>query len=575
MKPSFFVCLAVAVLAGCAARGGSSLVPVGNAAGVTGTTRQQARFENGATVHFIVGLPLRNESELDGVLSAISDPQSPQFRHFLTREAFLERYAPESAKLQTLAANLRAAGFQVDVLDQALSVTGAQARVERFFATTFQRSGDDVLSPRAPLTVPVPLVAEHARIIGLDGYPRMNRFIHTAPMQPDNAAGAYGPYYPSDLKQAYRMPSFTEADGRGSSIGIIIDSPVSSSDIHGFFEAFGARAPVVTTVNIHGGSSPGGPGAAEAALDVEQSGGIAPGSHVFVYDLDQLSGQSIYDGYAAAVKNGVTVVNSSFGGCELEFKGTAGKNYLATFDALFKQGLASGVTFVASSGDNGSDQCGPQTAQDTVRGVNWPADSPYVLAIGGTNLVTAHSTTSHTSAYARESAQRDIPNVGAGSFWGSGGGFSVLYPRPAWQKGFVTKSARGVPDMSGMMGGLGYSGLGCKGQTCSPDDSSDVLVLNGSFQRAIGTSASSPDTAGFIALAAQIAGSKLGDVHAAFYAASKTAGIFHSGIPGNNGAYATTKARWDPVLGLGTPDAGYKLAGGKTAAGIPGTSTNP
>ncbi len=57
-------------------------------------------------VRFVVSLPLRNEAELDRVLAAISDPQSPQYRHFITRDQFLQRYAPLAADLGAVAEDL-------------------------------------------------------------------------------------------------------------------------------------------------------------------------------------------------------------------------------------------------------------------------------------------------------------------------------------------------------------------------------------------------------------------------------------------------------------------------------------
>jgi subtilase family serine protease len=112
-------------------------------------------------------------------------------------------------------------------------------------------------------------------------------------------------------------------------------------------------------------------------------------------------------------------------------------------------------------------------------------------------------------------------------------------------------------------------------QKCTPYDSSDWAYELGAAGQEVGTSASSPDTVGLLALASEIAHSPLGDVHALLYKKAKVAGLFHRGIPGNNGGYPTTTGLWDPVLGLGTPDAAYKLVGAKSAAGVPGSSSNP
>jgi pseudomonalisin len=538
-----------------------TMLPTGVKLGVPEISLGSARF--------IVALPLRNEAELDRTLAAISDPQSPQYRHFLSRSAFVDRYAPRFADLAAVAADLHRSGLAVSIMDQAVAVGGTQAQVERYFGTSFARTTDGVLSPRASMRVPNALTSRAAHIVGLSGEPTLRTFSRIIPapaIRPDNFASALGPYFAVDFKEAYQMPSYQEATGAGATIAIVIAGTVKQSDLAKYFKNMHLPSPPVVKISKIGGGGTGGNG--EATLDVEQSTGIAPGAKVVLYSIPTLGGQDIYNGYAAVVQGGIaTVANSSFGGCEADWKSS-----LKTFDGVFKEGIASGVTWVASSGDHGADQCGSDL--DGL-GVSWPAVSPYVLAVGGTNLITNHTNGSNDSAYVRESAFKDIaPTQGGGNYWGSGGGYSKLYKRPSYQNGFVSKSGRGVPDVSLHMGGLGFSGSQCDAQKCGVDDSSDIELEGGKEFYAIGTSASGPDMVGLIALATQLANSPLGDVHGLLYSLAKKNGLFHRGIPGNNG-YATTKGSWDPVLGLGTPSAAYKIIGAKTRAGTPGTSTNP
>ena len=107
---------------------------------------------------------------------------------------------------------------------------------------------------------------------------------------------------------------------------------------------------------------------------------------------------------------------------------------------MFKQGIAAGVTWVAASGDHGAYQCGfsgtGPSAQPTFAkiGVSWPAVSPYVLAVGGTNLTTNFVAKSNDSAYVSESAFKDTKPSNGGLYWGSGGGYSTKYKRPSLAK---------------------------------------------------------------------------------------------------------------------------------------------
>ena len=123
---------------------------------------------------------------------------------------------------------------------------------------------------------------------------------------------------------------------------------------------------------------------------------------------DQLAIQNLM----AAVKvasgtAGVSVVSMSWG--VSEFSGET------AYDADF---TTPGITYVAASGDSG--------------GVEYPAASPNVVAVGGTTL-----TLSGTSSYGSESAWTD-----------SGGGYSRYETEPAYQESVQTTGLRSTPDVS-------------------------------------------------------------------------------------------------------------------------------
>lgn len=101
------------------------------------------------------------------------------------------------------------------------------------------------------------------------------------------------------------------------------------------------------------------PSSFEASLDVQQAGGMALGATIVLYNIPDLSDQSIFDAYQTIIEtNAVDIANSSFGGPEGIFTadydgGTDFTGILRMFDDLIRQGNAQGITFVASSGDNG------------------------------------------------------------------------------------------------------------------------------------------------------------------------------------------------------------------------------
>jgi subtilase family serine protease len=217
------------------------------------------------------------------------------------------------------------------------------------------------------------------------------------------------------------------------------------------------------------------------------------------------------------------------------------------------------VTVIAASGDNGaaSAQCpGSAPTSAPVKGVNLPASDPLVLAVGGTQLHASHT----TGAYLSETAWNDPipapvpPGIGLLPV-ASNGGFSSLFPRPAYQSGIpgITTS-RGVPDVAASASA--NSGM------------ADALVVDG--QQALGvadgTSAAAPFWAGIIALADQYAGHRLGFVNPAIYRIGrnqKYRKAFHDITSGDNtvdyiqGTVAGYDAipGWDPVTGWGSPNA--------------------
>ena len=150
----------------------------------------------------------------------------------------------------------------------------------------------------------------------------------------------------------------------------------------------------------------------------------------------------------------------------------------------------------------------------------------------------------------------------------SGGGFSHTFAKQSWQNTLPEGSTpigamRGVPDVafqaSAGTGALVYLSL--------PPDGNGSNVNNTGWYDIGGTSLSSPQWAGLVAIAGQINGGSLGPINAALYKiganpARYAADFFdiatnntNQGDPSIPG-YPATKG-WDPVTGLGTPNAAH------------------
>ena len=347
---------------------------------------------------------------------------------------------------------------------------------------------------------------------------------------PDGGAlhGPDGGFGPIAEANGYDLPVQHGCNGSGRATGVAISGDYQNSDLSTFLGQFGVTrtGPATTRVEVDGGATFGNtPDSEEATLDVETIVSLAPGTHLYMYLFPDLSSQHIEDGYNRAVSDGVVdVLNSSFGGCE-----TSDTTFDSTVDSIAQQGAAKGITFSASSGDSGSDECG---TGNNPAAISSPSDSPNFMAIGGTSL----SVTS-TGAYSSESG------------WsGSGGGTSTVFAQPAYQQGVAgaPTSGRDNPDIS----------------LAADPNTGFSFFFNSSWAGPIGgTSWSSP---AFCALQTEInqkQNSRNGFVNTRIYNVFKGKGYadFHDVTSGNNGSYSAG-AGYDLVTGIGSPR-GWTLAG--------------
>ncbi|HEY2737065.1 MAG TPA: hypothetical protein VGK45_01605, partial [Thermoanaerobaculia bacterium] len=241
----------------------------------------------------------------------------------------------------------------------------------------------------------------------------------------------------------------------------------------------------------------------------------------------------------------------------------------------------------------------PTNGTSFIEGVETPASDPNVTGVGGTNLVTVPTPTANDVTYSQENAQFDplLPAeflVGPNEIvsvnnntWGSGGGYSVLFPRPLFQLfSATTKPGRAVPDISLMMGGC-PQGADTDAGACSEPTSADIIWIGGGIGLLIGTSSSSPEMAGVLALDVELNG-RLGNVNPLIYNMSfaqtltgpltpPSLQVFHRDIKGNNNGFKVRPGdAYSPVLGNSTINVKNFLGLQSAApAGIPGTPSNP
>ncbi len=616
--------------------------------------------DQSAVTHFNVYLPLTHQTDLDQLLRDQTDSSSARYHQWLTPAQFKTQFGPSRADVAKVTKALEAAGFTVTgEQTQNLQVEGPVSAVDKLFATQLQQ----VRTPRGHvrlaaanhhLTLPDQLASVGAVVPEFTAH--LESHLHSArPLKPLASASPLfrlssnsSFFYPNDMNEAYQLPSFQteitplfsrhqkQIAGVGSHIGIVISSVISPADLAKTFnsnvnlgggdhliQAYSANSnlpvPAVTIRAVNGGSGafdPNSDDAFEASLDTQMSLGTAPGAQETLYNVPDLNDDSIIAGYTAVNEdNTVDVVSSSFGLCELYY--TAGYNggtdftsILRTYHSLFQQGNAQGITFLASSGDNGALDCytaafsnNPTNGTNFVPGVESPADDPNVTGVGGTNLQTAATPGVDDATYVSENADFDprvpaqfqvgpttIVSVGNNT-WGSGGGFSSIFSKPAYQFLVNTGSLahRAVPDVSLMMGGC-PSDADLAKQDCTVLPRSAALVwVGGELWLLIGTSSSSPQFAGVLALAVELNGGRLGNVNPLIYSLSavqtlagganapKDLQFFHRNINGNNNFYTVKPGQaYSEVLGNSTLDVkNFLVLQGAQPAGTPDTPSNP
>jgi subtilase family serine protease len=219
---------------------------------------------------------------------------------------------------------------------------------------------------------------------------------------PNTAPAGYGP---TELQSAYATATAAAAGGGGQTVAIVdaYDDPKAEPDLAVYRSQYGL-APCSTAngcfrkVNQRGGTrypKTNGGWAQEISLDLDMVSAVCPACHILLVEADSSSLTNLGAAVNEAATLGATVISNSYGGPE------------STSDTSYDTSYYNhpGVAITVSSGDSGY-------------GVQYPAASQYVTAVGGTTLTRATTTTRGWSETA----------------WsGAGSGCSAYDPKPKWQ----------------------------------------------------------------------------------------------------------------------------------------------
>ena len=517
----------------------------------SGAAQPIGRLSSSQIMNLNIVLPLGDAPGLEAFLGEVYDSGSPLFHKFLTPPEFTAKFGPSKEQYDAVVEFAVTNGFTViggsrDGMD--VEVRGPVTAVENAFhirMMTYQHPTESrtFYAPDSEPTTDLTFPLWH--ISGLDNYSIPHRLLesktdyaaaHGIPVNEvvSHATTGSGPsasFLGSDMRAAYYGTG--TLTGTGQNLGLLEYYGTDLTDLNNYFKNVGQTNNVpITLLSTDGTSTSCVDNAAggncddtEQTLDMTQAIGMAPGlSSLTMYvgstDTAMISAMTTHSPLP-------TTIGCSWGWTPADPK---------TLNPYFEKMAAQGQNFFAASGDHST---------WSKRNEAWPADNAYVVAVGGTDLITS----SAAGPWSSETAWVD-----------SGGGISPdKIPIPSWQQipGVINSSNRGStayrngPDVSA---NANFTFYVCADQTtCTAN-------LYG------GTSFAAPMWAGYVALVNQqlAAQSKptIGFINPTIYAQNVTSVYdtdFHDISSGKSGSYSAVIG-YDLVTGWGSQNAGLLAA---------------
>lgn len=573
------------------------------------------------------------QSALTALIAAQQTPGSPQYHQWLTPDQFAAQFGVAASDIAATESWLQAQGFTVEGVSRShtrIFFAGTVAQVQAAFGASLHNfrtlDGTTHFAPAADLKIPAALNGLVQSVDNLSSFRPQPHFVRLNKQFTSSVSGSHF-LQPGDLSVMYDMKplymgGFT---GANQTIAVVGQSSVNLGDITAFQTATGiaGKTPTTTLEPNTGTSAISNGDEGESDLDLEYSSTMAPGAQVnFVYTGNNKTYGALDALIYAIDQNLAPIITASYGNCELAF----GAANIKTVDTVLQQAATQGQTVIVSAGDNGSTDCynaGLYPSTDITDkaqlAVDYPASSPYVVAMGGTEIpysITGDTTGTYwsnataTATTAAQALQDDVVTsllkYPGEQVWNDdavesqtasgGGGVSALEPRPSWQAGtfagqaIPTGSYRMVPDISLTASNYSAPLLFCSSDTSTwatgtttgtPQQASCNSGLRdaatGDLTEAGGTSFDAPIFAGMLAVMNQALGNGTkgaGMITPTLYQLASNSGTygtaFHDITSGGNqclagaavcgtgasvSSYAAT-AGYDEASGLGSIDVG-------------------
>jgi subtilase family serine protease len=490
----------------------------------------------------------------------VSDPHSAAFRHYLSPADYTARFGPSAATAAAVSSWLTQQGFTdvsvdgqrnyvranapVSTVQNALhvqmkkfSVAGSSTPVTSndrdvtlpasIADDVLGISGLDNLQPKTMLAAPKPAAA--AASDGCSTYYGQNVQTGLPPINgtttlPTNVCGYTG----TQLRAVYGMNDANT--GKGVTVAYVEDGvPYQMFDtLRKWAQAGGLPAPRSQNYSelvLGQGGQCGNPFNVEEQLDIEAGYAMAPDQHQLLIGGDSCEQQS--EGIQAVVDADTAVLDgngqhplASLASNSWEVprgEGSALGQYDSILHSILLRAAGEGVGMYFSSGD------GP--------GVLYPSSDPYALAVGGTSLgIDADGKRLFETGWSDDT---ELPNSAGtgyhdyGILFAAGGGPSLLWSEPSYQKGVVPSSmakpptgdqgpGRVVPDI----GALADLTTGIREAATEPGTNGGPDTYT-TFPEG-GTSLAAPLIAGMVASAQQGQQASFGFLNPLLYSVART-----------------------------------------------------
>lgn len=537
-------------------------------------------------------LPPKDPEARRAFMDAQQTPGAPEYHRWLSPAEFHARFGARPEDVSAVESWLAEQGFTVEPGHPGRSTlvfSAAVAQVETAFATRiglYAKDGRPVIANESPALLPAGLASRVAGLVALDGFSRRAPLSHPARSVPLMTLGTNHLIAPADFSTIYGLDGLGSVIGTGAKIAVVGRTQINLDDTRFFRTFFGlpANDPTILLNGPDPGfdTSPGQPETFEANLDVQWSGGVAPGAGVtFVVSKSTDTSDGVDLSAQYAVEHDLAdVVTVSFGACERDITAPG----MLFYENLWAQAAAQGISAFVASGDSGAAGCDLASASSgTVAAVNGLCSSPWDTCVGGTTFLDQQSPSTYWSSgndpTTKKSVLSYIPEAvwnesgavpGGKSLLGTGGGISITFARPAWQTapGVPSGAYRPVPDIA-------LASAAHNSYLVFKDHTSGTNGLYGIY----GTSAASPAFAGIAARLVQKTGGRVGNLNPTLYALGRAQyggsgpEVFHDVTTGHNGVPSVpgfpAGPAYDQSTGLGSVDAGELFAAWSAAAPPP------